>query len=71
VINKYKNPLILAACLGIVFVLFTVDALTPSGATPAIGYCIVPLLMIQTGAPLVHSRHDSGVYRPNLGCLFH
>ena len=47
--NRYKNPLILAACLAIVAVLFTVDALTPTGATPAIGYCIVPLLTVQTG----------------------
>lgn len=48
-INKYKNSLILAASLAIVAVLFTVDALTPSGATAAIGYCIIPLLMVQTG----------------------
>lgn len=49
VINRYKHPLIFAASLAIVVVLFTVDALTPSGATPAIGYCIVPLLTTQTG----------------------
>lgn len=43
-----KNPLIFAACLAITAVLFAVDLLTPSGATPAIGYCIIPLLATQT-----------------------
>ena len=47
-IKKSSNPLIMTLCLAIVVVLFAVDLLTPNGATPAIGYCVVPLVVAQT-----------------------
>jgi light-regulated signal transduction histidine kinase (bacteriophytochrome) len=36
-------------CVAATAVLFTADVLTPRGVTPTIGYCIVPLLAVQTG----------------------
>jgi signal transduction histidine kinase len=42
------NPLIFAAYLAAVVALFVADVLTPRGATPVIGYCVIPLLAIQT-----------------------
>ncbi len=42
------NPLIIAAYLAAVVALFVADVLTPRGATPVIGYCVIPLLAIQT-----------------------
>lgn len=42
------NPLIFAAYLAAVIALFVADVLTPRGATPVIGYCVIPLLAIQT-----------------------
>ena len=47
--NKISNPLIIVACLAIAGVLFMVNVLTPAGATPAIGYSVIPLLAVQTG----------------------
>src|SRR4029077_1852283 len=42
------NPLIFAAYLAAVVALFVADVLTPRGATPVIGYCVMPLLAVQT-----------------------
>lgn len=47
--KKPTNPLIVASCVAVVAVLFTADVLTPRGVTPTIGYCVVPLLAVQTG----------------------
>jgi len=47
--NKSTNPLIVASCVAVIAVLFTADVLTPRGVTPTIGYCVVPLLAVQTG----------------------
>ena len=45
---RSSNPLLIASSLAVVTVCFAVDLLTPNGATPAIGYCVVPLLVVQT-----------------------
>lgn len=45
----HANPLIFVACLAIAVVLFIADVLMPAGATPAIGYSVIPLLAVQTG----------------------
>jgi signal transduction histidine kinase len=47
--KKSTSLLIVVLCLGVTAVLFTADVLTPPGVTPTIGYCILPLLAIQTG----------------------
>jgi signal transduction histidine kinase len=46
--KRSNHPLLIALSLAIVAVCFAVDLLTPNGATPAIGYCVVPLLVVQT-----------------------
>ena len=46
--KTYMNPLIFAAYLAAVVALFVADVLTPRGATPVIGYCVIPLLAVQT-----------------------
>ena len=47
--SKSNNPLIVASSVAVIAVLFTADVLTPRGVTPTIGYCVVPLLAVQTG----------------------
>ena len=47
--KKSTNLPIVAACVAVIAVLFTADVLTPRGVTPTIGYCVVPLLAVQTG----------------------
>jgi signal transduction histidine kinase len=47
--KKASYPLMVASCVAVAAVLFTADVLTPSGVTPTIGYCVVPLLAVQTG----------------------
>lgn len=48
--TKKSTSLVVAAlCVAATAVLFTADVLTPRGVTPTIGYCIVPLLALQTG----------------------
>ena len=47
--KKSTNLLIVVACVAVAAVLFTADVLTPRGVTPTIGYCVVPLLAVQTG----------------------
>ena len=46
--KRSNHPLLIALSLAIVAVCFAVDLFTPNGATPAIGYCVVPLLVVQT-----------------------
>jgi signal transduction histidine kinase len=43
------TKLMVASCVAVVAVLFAADVLTPRGITPTIGYCVVPLLAVQTG----------------------
>lgn len=47
--KKSTHMLIVASCVAVVAALFVADVLTPSGVTPTIGYCIVPLLALHTG----------------------
>jgi len=47
--KELTRPLMVASCVAVAAVLFTADVLTPSGVTPTIGYCVVPLLAVQTG----------------------
>jgi signal transduction histidine kinase len=47
--KKSTHPLMVASCVAVAALLFTADVLTPSGVTPTIGYCVVPLLAVQTG----------------------
>ncbi len=47
--RKSTHPLIVLSCVAVAAVLFTADVLTPRGVTPTIGYCVVPLLAVQTG----------------------
>src|ERR1700741_402105 len=49
VTQRSANLIILASCVAVAGVLFKADVFTPSGVTPTIGYCIVPLLAAQTG----------------------
>ena len=46
--KRSSNALLIAASLVIVTVLFAVDLVTSNLATPAIGYCVVPLLVVPT-----------------------
>jgi signal transduction histidine kinase len=47
--KKSTSLLMVVLCVAVTAVLFTADVLTPRGVTPTIGYCIVPLLALQTG----------------------
>jgi signal transduction histidine kinase len=47
--NRSASLLMIVLCAAVTAVLFTADVLTPRGVTPTIGYCIVPLLALQTG----------------------
>lgn len=43
------NVLIVVSCAAVAALLFGLDLFTPSGFTPTIGYCVIPLLAAQTG----------------------
>lgn len=47
--KKPANVLIVTSCVALAAVLFIADVLIPRGVTPTIGYCVVPLLAVQTG----------------------